>query len=56
MSDGKSHEVQLLLFETQLFWQLFPHQTREQVSQLLGILCIDIIENDLPPLKDEQDE
>ena len=44
MSDEQFQEVQLQLFKTELVWHEFPHEVRQQVSQLLTILCIEIVE------------
>ena len=44
MSDEQFQEVQLQLFKTELVWHEFPQEVRQQVSQLLTILCIEIVE------------
>ena len=55
MSEEQSREVQLQLFTTELAWHEFPQDVREQVSQLLTILCIEIVEEYESP-KEPDDE
>lgn len=55
MSDEQSQEVQLQLFKTELVWHEFPHEVRQQVIQLLTILCIEIVE-DIEFLQEQDDE
>ena len=44
MSHERSQEVQLQLFKTELVWHDFPDAVRQQVSQLLTVMCIEIIQ------------
>ena len=55
MSVEQSQEVQLQLFKTELVWKEFPQEVRQQVSQLLTILCIEIIEEHQSP-QEQNDE
>lgn len=52
MNSGMTSDVQTYLFSTHLAWQEFPGEVRQQVSELLAVMCIEIIE-DLPPLSQE---
>ncbi len=55
MSDEQSQEVQLQLFKTELVWHEFPHDIRQQVIQLLTILCIEIVEEyEFPQEQDDE--
>ena len=54
MSNEQSQEVQLQLFKTELVWHEFPHDMRQQVIELLTILCIEIVEEYESP--QEQDD
>ena len=47
MSNEEATDVQLCLFATNLVWQEFPKDVRMRISQLIGVMCIEIIE-DLP--------
>ena len=44
MNNEEDEALQLSLFPIRLTWQEFPQDVREEVSQLLGIMCIDIVE------------
>lgn len=44
MNRKEASEVQVYLFPTALAWQEFPPEVRKQISQLLSILCIEIVE------------
>ena len=43
------------LFKTELVWHEFPHEVRQQVIQLLTILCIEIVE-EYESLQEQDDE
>lgn len=45
MSNDEDSDVQLCLFPTKLVWHEFPQDTQRQVSQLLAVMCIEIVED-----------
>ncbi len=44
MSNDEHVTMQLCLFPIRLTWQEFPRDVREEISQLLGIMCTDIVQ------------
>jgi len=44
MSKEEHGTMQLCLFPIRLTWQEFPRDVREEISQLLGIMCTDIVQ------------
>ena len=44
MSTDEHVTMQLCLFRIRLTWQEFPRDVREEISQLLGIMCTDIVQ------------
>lgn len=56
MSSGMTPNVQTYLFQTQLAWQEFPREVRQQVSELLAVMCVEIVEELQPPSQEIYDE
>ncbi|MFZ5828882.1 MAG: hypothetical protein ACOY3P_02295 [Planctomycetota bacterium] len=56
MSSGMTPDVQTYLFQTQLAWQELPREVRQQVSELLAIMCIEIVEELQSPSQETNDE
>jgi len=55
MSNGMTPDVQTCLFQTQLAWHEFPNEVRQHVSELLAVMCIEIVE-ELQSLQETHDE
>jgi hypothetical protein len=56
MSNEEICDVQLYLVPAKLMWHEFPQDVRRQVSQLLAVMCVEIVE-DFPTSEQEtQDE
>jgi hypothetical protein len=56
MSNDGICDVQFCLFPTKLAWHEFPQDVRRQVSQLLAVMCVEIVENFPASEQETQDE
>ncbi len=54
MSKRRQADPQLYLFERRLRWQEFPRETRQQLTQLFGALCREILDESNPRLPIEE--
>ncbi len=56
MSNDEVFDVQLCLFSAKLVWHEFPQDVRGQLSQLLAVMCIEIVEDYPTSEQETQDE
>jgi hypothetical protein len=56
MSEERYSEVQLCLFQSRLVWHEFPKDTRQQICELLGFMCIEILDVELTSEQETRDE